>query len=60
MEEKKKCAKWNEKLFCTVFNIEDELIPMNMEIFTGKILRPHWRTSESTRLKEKNAKDPCI
>ena len=48
------------KIIFTMFNIEDELIPMNMEIFTGKILRPHWRTSESTRLKEKNAKDPCI
>ena len=48
------------KIIFTMFNIEDELIPMNMEIFTGKILRLHWRTSESTRLKEKNAKDPCI
>ena len=28
------------KIISLMFNIEDERIPMNMEIFTGKILRP--------------------
>ena len=36
------------KIIFTMSNIGEKRIPMNMEIFTGKISRPAWRTTEST------------